>query len=291
MREPVDQDCPALPDLRKLRGNPAMVHCGLIDNDAAARIYDVLHGAGRLPSLDLILITRGGVASAAWRFALLLHEFTDRLTVLVPHRAWSAGTLVCLSAHELVFGPMAELSPLDPLIGAVNERVVPGEPHASPPRRSEGAGPSIVSAEDVRAFRDVAREWFGVDDPAARLQILALLSQRVSPLSLGAFFRADRFVRQVADELLALHHPDAGHRQDLVDRLVSGHHSHDHAITRQQARRLGLCVTDASVEEESLLWDIVKWCQSEMHRRDEVSSQVWADGIPENPVRRIRASE
>jgi hypothetical protein len=287
MREPVDQDCPALSDLCKLRGNPAVVYVGQIDHDAASRIYQVLRGAGRLPRLDLILITRGGMASAAWRLALLLHEFTDLLTVLVPHRAWSAGTLVCLSAHELVFGPMAELSPLDPLIGAANDKAAPGEPS----RRSEGAGPSIVSAEDVRAFRDVAREWFDVDEPATNAQILALLSQRVSPLSLGAFFRADRFVRQVADELLAFHTPDAGDRTELVDRLVRGYHSHDHAITRWQARRLGLRVTDAGAEEESLLWDIAQWCQSEMRRHDELSSQVWADGIPVNAVRSIRPSE
>jgi hypothetical protein len=281
MHEPVDQDFPALSDLCKLRGNPTVVYVGLIDHDAASQIYRVLLGAGRLPRLDLVLVTRGGVASAAWRLALLLHELTDHLTVLVPHRAWSAGTLVCLSAHELIFGPMAELSPLDPLIGAAGDRSAPGEP-----RRGEAAGPSVVSAEDVRAFRDVAREWFGVDDdPVGRSQVLTLLSQRVSPLSLGTFLRADRFVRHVAGELLAFHTPDAGDRAALVDSLVRGYHSHDHAITRRQARALGLNVTDAGAEEESLLWDIAQWCQSEMHRHDDVSSRVWADGVAPKPAR------
>ena len=261
-----------LAEFSKRRGDPVLVYCGLIDHDAASRVYEVLRGAGRLPRLDLVLITRGGVASAAWRLALLIHEFTDHLTVLVPHRAWSAGTLVCLSAHELVFGPMAELSPLDPQIGAAGDNAA--------------AGPSTVSAEDIRAFRDVAGEWFGADDPATRAQTLSLLSQRVSPLSLGAFLRADRFVRQVADDLLAPHIPDAGDRGRLVERLVSGYHSHSHAITRRQARALGLRVTDADADEESLLWDIAQWCQAEMYRDDEVSSRVWAEGMPMNPARR-----
>ena len=55
---------------------------------------------------------------------------------------------------------------------------------------------------------------------------------------------------------------------------------------RREARRLGLPVTDASADEEPLLWDIAQWCQSPMHRRDELSSRVWAAGIPVNPVRR-----
>jgi len=277
--DPGGTDCPPLADLSKRRGNPAVVYAGLIDQDAAAQLYRVLRGAGRLPRLDLILITRGGVASGAQRLALLLHELTDRLTVLVPHRAWSAGTLVSLAAHELVLGPMAELSPLDPLIGAAGSSGAPGAPGDRP----APAGPSVVSAEDVRAFRDVAREWFGVGgDPAADAQVLSLLSQRVSPLSLGTFLRADRFVRQVADELLATHIADAGARAAIVERLVSGYHSHDHAVTRRQARALGLPVTDAGADEEPLLWDIAQWCHSELLRLD-VPSRTWADGIVANP--------
>lgn len=277
MRGSADQPSPELSKLRQLRGNPAMVCFGLIDHDTPPQVYELLRGTSRMPRLDLVLITQGGVAGAARRLALLLHEYTERLTVLVPHRAWSAGTLLCLAAHELVLGPMAELGPLDPRIGAARGSEPRGDLIEGPARAGEGTGPGVVSAEDVRAFRGLAREWFGVDDPASRVQVLGLLSQRVSPVSLGAFFRADRLVRQVADELLAFQLPDAAVRAELVDRLVSGYHAHDHAITRRQARSLGLRVTDADADEEALLWDIAHSCRSGLERADGVRGLVLAD--------------
>jgi hypothetical protein len=282
MHDPIDRSCPALSKLRRLRGHPTIVHFGLIDHEAAPRIYDLLLGAGRLPHLELVLVTRGGVASAAWRLALLLQEYTDHLTILVPHRAWSAGTLLCLSAHDLVFGSMAELSPLDPLISAAPDKPIRGEANRSSPPGTTDIGPSVASAEDIRAFHDLAREWFGVDAPESNVQILALLSQRVSPLTLGSFFRADRFVRQIADELLALHTSDAADRTTMVDRLVRGYNAHDHAITRRQARELGMRVTDASLEEELLMWDILRYCQAEIEDREGLSSLVLAEGIHTN---------
>jgi hypothetical protein len=270
VREPADRSSPELSKLRKLRGNPAMVCFGLIDHDTPPQVYELLRGTTRMPRLDLVLITQGGLAAAARRLALLLHEYTERLTILVPHRAWSAGTLLCLAANELVLGPMAELGPLDPRIGAVRGSELRGD-------LLEGTGPGVVSAEDIRAFRELAREWFGVDDPASRVQVLGLLSQRVSPVSLGGFFRADRLVRQIAAELLAFQLPDAAGRAELVDRLVSGYHAHDHAITRSQARSLGLRVTDADADEESLLWDIAQRCRSDLERSDGVRGLVLAD--------------
>jgi hypothetical protein len=240
---------PELSKLRRLRGNPILACVGLIDHAVPSMAYDVLRGSRRLPRLDLVLGTNGGVASAARRLALLLREYADNLTILVPHRAWSAGTLLCLAADELVLGPMAELSPLDPRMGSV---------------RSEGGGtdgPAVVSAEDVRAFRDLAREWFGVDNPEYQPQILSLLSQRVSPVSLGGFYRSDRLIRQVADELLAFHMAEPARRGALVANLVSGYHAHDHAITRQQVRELGLPVVAASADEENLSWELLQQCR------------------------------
>jgi hypothetical protein len=239
-----------------LRGNPTLVCVGLMDHAMPEQAYDVLRGSRRVSRMDVVLSTNGGLASAARRFALLLREYSHQFTVLVPHRAWSAGTLLCLAADELVLGPMSELSPLDPRMGSVRGEVA-GTDHGR-------EGPAVVSAEDVRAFRDLAREWFGIDDPEYRTQLLALLSQRVSPVSLGGFFRADKLIRQIADELLAFHMTDAARRDALVATLVSGYHAHDHAITRPQVRDLGLAVVDASAEEEALTWELVQRCRTNM---------------------------
>ena len=230
------------PELGKRRDSHAVLFRGPIDHDAAAGCYEHLRSTGRVPRLDLVLATTGGPATAARRLALLLHEYTDHLTILVPYRARSSGTLLCLAAHELVLGPLAELGPLDPQIAA-----------AGPPPPGQ---PAVLSAEDLRAFRAMARDWFGVDRPEDRLQVLALVAQRVFPGTLGAFYRAERLVRSIAAELLALQLPDAepAARDAIVEELVTGRHAHDDVITRGQARALGLRVSYPDAEQEDLLW-------------------------------------
>jgi hypothetical protein len=245
---PIEQ----LSDLAALHGSHAVVYHGMIDHEAPRVLYEHLRHLGRVPRLDLVIATNGGTATAARRLALLLHEYTDRLTVLVPHRARSAGTLLCLGAHELVLGPLAELSPLDPQIGS-----------AAGPRPGE---PAAISAEDVRAFRDMSEQWFGVVRDEDRLSLFGLLAQRVFPGSLGAFYRADRLIRDLAHELLAYQLPDidAAGRDLIADRLVAGFHAHDYAITRAQAKDLGLRVRYADAQEEALLWTILRQCDTQL---------------------------
>ena len=269
---PIEQ----LSDLAALRGSHAVVYHGMIDQEAPRVLYEHLRRLGRVPRLDLVIATNGGTAAAARRLALLLHEYTDRLTVLVPHRARSAGTLLCLGAHELVLGPLAELSPLDPQIGS-----------AAAPRSGE---PAVLSAEDVRAFRDIGEQWFGVVRDEDRLSLFGLLAQRVFPGSLGAFYRADRLIRDMAHELLRCQLPDADQagRDVIVDRLVGGFHAHDYAITRAQARDLGLRVRYADTQEETLLWTILRQCDTQLEVESDDRRVVTLMAGEEFLARRVR---
>lgn len=235
---------PQLGELQILRGNPVIVYHSTIDHDSISILYECLRRIGPIQHLDLVLSTPGGAITTSRRLALLLREFTQHLTILVPYQAKSAGTLLCLSANELVLGPMSELGPIDALIGSAN-------PHPSDT-------PVLISAEDIRAFRQMAEEWFGVTREKDRFQILALLAQSVFPPSLGSFYRSDRLTRQTASELLAYQLPDAEEhvRQHIITQLVGGYHSHDHVITRMEARTLGLRICNASSQEEALLWEL-----------------------------------
>jgi membrane-bound ClpP family serine protease len=256
-----------LPALAERRGSHVVVYHGVIDQDAPRICYEHLRRVGRVPRLDLVLATGGGSATAARRLALLLHDYTDRLTVLVPHRARSAGTLLCLGAHELVLGPLAELGPLDPQVSS-----------AGAPRPGE---PGVISAEDLRAFRRIAEDWFGADREEDRMQLVSLLAQRVFPGSLGAFYRADQLVRQLAGEMLAYQLPEAAEedRARIVARLVDDYHAHDYAITRAQARELGLRVTHPDAAEEALLWDVASEAIAAREAGPEVLALVAGDGF------------
>lgn len=67
--------------------------------------------------IDIILHTPGGLVLAAEQIARALLRHKAKVTVFVPHYAMSGGTLIALSADELVMDPNAVLGPVDPQIG------------------------------------------------------------------------------------------------------------------------------------------------------------------------------
>jgi Serine dehydrogenase proteinase len=234
---------PLIEKLQASRKRPAVFFDAALTEDSVPVLYECLRKVGRREALDLVLSTRGGMITSTREAAMLLHEFAEHVAILVPFRARSAGTLLCLSADELVFGPLAELGPVDSTMDT--EGVPPAD------------APGMISAQDILAFRDLAREWFGVDRPEDRLQVLALLATRIFPTSLSSFYRFDKLVREVAAELLAWQLPgqeQADLRSRIVGQLVSGYHSHDVVLTRRDARALGLRVSDATPEDEDTLW-------------------------------------
>src|SRR5262249_19328085 len=154
--------------------------------------------------LSLVLCAEGGLVSGARRIALLLREYCDHLSIVVPYKAGSAATLLCLAANELVLGPLSELGPIDPHCVDLTKG-------------------SAVAVEDIRAYRTFAERWFNIRMEEGNVDVLSLLSQRIFPASLGAAYRADQYVRRVARELLEFPfpHSDAEVRDKIVDQLIT----------------------------------------------------------------------
>jgi hypothetical protein len=260
-----------LAELEALRGHPVVVFNAMVEEDTVEVVYDALRTVGPNERLGVVLTTMGGSVTTARRLVLLIREYAKHLTILVPRRARSAGTLMCLGADELVMAPAAELSPID--------------------ANMNGADGSAgrLSAEDVRAFRAMADDWFGIRGEQDRVQVLALVAERIFPGSLGALYRFDRLTHTVAHELLR-HQladvPDAA-RERIVERLVSGYDSHDHAITRVDAAALGLRVVNATAREEALLWDLSGACRREFGEADVLDEPV-VTGLVAGGGRRAR---
>lgn len=245
----------ALAELARRRGTTVLAYCAreqppkLLAAGDVEILHQALRALGRGQRLDFILQTDGGLVTVGHRIARLLRDYASRLTIFLPSRARSSGTLICLAADELVFGPLGELSPLDPFIRSGKEMA---------------EGPPGIYAEDIRAFPAMAREWFGLKSEASRLQALSLLSQKIFPTTLSSFYRSDRYVRKVAQELLAHQLPKAGaaRRARIVDQLIRAYPDHAHGVTLAEARQIGLRGRAASAEEEPLLEAIFRACRS-----------------------------
>jgi len=247
-----------LAQLEALRGASPLVYCvseqwpkklTTPDVHAFSRAWQELP---RGKSVDLIIHTEGGMVAAARSFALQLRQHASRLEVLVPYKARSAGTLLCLAADAIILGPVAEFSPIDPLIRSGGE--------------ASSSLPKWISSQDIRAFRAMADQWFELRSEESRLKVLDILSQRLFPPALGAFFRADQFVRKVARELIAYQLPEATDavKAGIVDQLVEGYPTHNDPINRHEILHLGLRARAASDPEERLMAAIQGECQSYM---------------------------
>lgn len=95
-------------------GFPIMRYIDIHDSEEVLR---AIHLTDDDTPIDLVIHTPGGLAIAATQIARALSRQKAKVTVFVPHYAMSGGTLIALSADEIVMCEHAVLGPLDPQIG------------------------------------------------------------------------------------------------------------------------------------------------------------------------------
>lgn len=77
---------------------------------------ETLVGAEPKQNLHVMLDTPGGHGETAIRLVRQAKARCKQLTLVVPDRAKSAGTLFALGADEIIMGPTSDLGPVDPQI-------------------------------------------------------------------------------------------------------------------------------------------------------------------------------
>lgn len=249
-------------ELERLRESRVLVlGASHLDLELLPCLYDRCRDIGRVPRLDVVLHGRGGVVNAARRIALLLRQQAEHLAFIVPFHCESSATLLTLCGDEILAGELALFSPIDPQLSGVDG--------------------STFSGLDVELFGQMAERWFGIDAASAREQSLALLCNSVFPPSLTAFYRTTLELAQIGEELLAFQLPAAepAFRQQLVQRLMSGYHSHNYALTRDEMERLGLRIRRNPAVEQ-LGWTISKLLQASVGGGLRASAEeTWIDAL------------
>jgi hypothetical protein len=193
-----------------------------------------LDGIGTVDTISLFLHTRGGVTLGAWSLVNLIRQFTRRLEIIVPAKAHSAGTLMCLGADSIMMTRQATLGPIDP---SVNGPLNPEIPGAPPQQRAP------VSVEAINGFLSFTKEQVGLDSDEAKLGVLRSLADRVHPLVLGEVYRSRSQIRMLGRRLIRNQMEDPEKVNKVLDFLCSESGSHDYTIYRQEARdELGLRV-------------------------------------------------
>ena len=182
-----------------------------IDIDDSEQLLRAIRMTPPEMPIDLLLHTPGGLVLASDQIAHALKRHDGKITVIVPHYAMSGGTLVALAADEILMDPDAVLGPVDPQLGSL-------------PRGSWPAASILKALEQDNPNRD--DETLILGDVARK---------------------AIDQVRETVRELLARRFEDA-EAERLAALLSEGRWTHDYPIRLEEARGLGLPVSDAVPE-------------------------------------------
>jgi hypothetical protein len=249
-----------LEELQRRRGSKVLVYFmgdrpGLetrIPPEAMDQVVPHMEQLGKAPRITLLLHTKGGDIIAAWSIVQLLRGFCDELEVIVPAKARSSGTLICLGADRIVMTRTATLGPIDPTIDGPLNPVVAGNPQVHAP----------VSVEAVNGYVEFAREIAAEAGVAAALQHL---STQVHPLVLGNVYRSRKQMRMLARRLVSRQVKSEETVEKILNFLCSESGSHDYTIFATEARDgLGLPVELPTDECERVIRDIYRDVAAEL---------------------------
>lgn len=184
------------------------------------RVLRAIHLTPSDMPIDLILHTPGGLVLAAQQIAAALVRHKAKVTVFIPHYAMSGGTLISLSADEIVMNENAVLGPIDPQIGEF--------PAVSLLKLVE-AKPVEKIADQFLVYADIANKALRQEEAAVR-KILSDASPQTK-------YTPEQIPK-------------------IAETLVSGIWTHDYPITFEDAKEIGLPVKTGLPPEIFELMDL-----------------------------------
>ena len=227
-----------------------------IARDVIDYFIEHLDVIGSTRKISLLLYTQGGNTLAAWNIVNLIRQFCDEFEVIVPSKAHSAGTLMCLGANKILMTKQATLGPIDP---SVNTPLNPQIPNAGPNARIP------VSVEAIKGFLELAKDELSIKDDASLTNVLIKLADMVHPLVLGEVYRARTQIQMLAEKLLKSQVTDSDKVKEIISFLCSDSGSHDYTINRREAsEQLGLSIDRPDEELYNLLKNIFKSIKNEL---------------------------
>lgn len=217
-----------------------------IAQDAIDLFIRHLEKIGNCKRLSLYLYTRGGDTAAAWNIVNLLRMYCEELQVIVPHKAHSAGTIICLGANEIIMTKQATLSPIDPSI------TTPLNPSLTT------TGELIpVSVEAVKGYLEFAKKELGIEDDEALSKIYIKLSESIHPLVIGEAYRSKDQIKMIAGKLLKPQIKNEEYINQIISFLCSESGGHDYTINRREAEKdLKLPVKKPSEDQYNIIKEI-----------------------------------
>jgi hypothetical protein len=227
---------------------------GSIASDAVRQFVKQLELFKDKPKeIDILINSNGGDGLTSWRLITLLREYLGKdgkITCFVPFYAFSAATLIAVGCDEIFMHPWASLGPVDPQI-TVNKK----------------DGPQQFAYEDVSAYTNFLKEDAGITEQKEKVELLSQLVTQIDPSVIGASKRASMQSITMAEKLLKLHMTgsEAQNAEVIAQKLSKNYFSHGHAVSKNEAKELGLKISEPDPQIERLIWAIYTDFEDEMN--------------------------
>ena len=196
-------------------------------------------------------MSNGGDGTVAWRIVSLIRERVRKFSILVPHAAFSAATLIALGANEIVMHPHGNLGPTDPQI--------------TNPQKGIQFG-----TEDLQAFLKFAKEQVGLSDQKPLRDLFLKFSEEVGFVGIGIAARGTQLSTSVGEKMLLMHMTDTEGKQNaraISESLNTKYFHHGYPLSRSEAKEIGLPLADQNQILEDLLWSIWKDLEADLQLR------------------------
>jgi hypothetical protein len=192
-----------------------------------------VHNLDCSKGLLLLLHTPGGSAEAAETIVAYLWSKFDKIDVLIPTYAMSAGTMIAMAADNIIMGRQSQLGPTDPQIIMNN---VSNSAHSIVEQFKE-------AVREIKKNPAVAGAWVPILQPFGP----ALLQSARKALSYG-----QQLVTKWLEQRMLRGQKDAVKLARKIAKHFGGaqHGSHGHRIDRDEGRKLGLKITDLEDDKE-----------------------------------------
>jgi len=202
-----------------------------IEEDVIEIFHHILESMGDQEKIDLFIYSRGGSTIVPLPLVRLIRKYCNKFSVLVPFRAHSAATMICVGADEVYMTRKAELGPVDPQFNLMINQAQ-----------------KTYGTTDLFAYLEFAKHEMGwqASNTEISLALLEFFHKycSLSPDLIGKIYRSYTQSRKYIAELAG--YRSAGYALDkdainqLIFALVSGFGSHDYKIDAYEAKKLGL---------------------------------------------------
>ncbi|MEX1013732.1 MAG: hypothetical protein WDZ80_01060 [Candidatus Paceibacterota bacterium] len=228
-----------------------------VADDVVPILGDLLNKMGKVNKISLFLYTNGGSMLTPIRIVKIIRNYCDNFEVLVPYKAQSAGTLICIGADKIAMGRLGELTPVDPTTG-----------HPFNPKNPQDPNKNLeISVEDLNSYLLFTRDEVGVKDEQM-IDAYKLLVEKLHPLSIGNAYRAYRMSRSITERLLLLHmdkERDEEKLKKIVKEITSDITIHSYPIDRDEAFDIGLKVEKVDNETENYMRSLYSFYDKEIN--------------------------